>query len=112
VVNDIAVLLIERGGRTHLNVLEASCPNLERYGEFEVRRNLMGSRLDGLGGIEMNSLCSREFIYPYEFNASQSNEGCGLGLFFEVTAEQAARLLALGNANRQAETPAEPLAAP
>jgi hypothetical protein len=113
VVNDMAVLLIERGGRTHLNVLEASCPNLERYGEFEVRRNLMGSRLDGLGAIEMNTLCSREFIYPFEFDTRQSTEGCGLGLFFEVTDEQAARLLELGNANRQSATlSAEPAPAP
>ena len=73
----------------------------------------MGSRLDGLGGIEMNTLCAREFIYPFEFGTRQSTEGCGLGLFFEVTAEQAAQLVELGQANRQAEpTTAEPAAAP
>jgi hypothetical protein len=73
----------------------------------------MGSRLDGLGAIEMNTLCSREFIYPFEFDTRQSTEGCGLGLFFEVTDEQAARLLELGNANRQSATlSAEPAPAP
>jgi hypothetical protein len=113
VVNDMAVLFIERGGgRTHLNVLEASCPNLERYGEFEVRRNMMGSRLSGLGAIEANTLCSREFIYPFTFDRQQSTEGCGLGRFFEVTEEQAARLVEVGAANREAaaveQQPAQP----
>jgi hypothetical protein len=113
VVNDIAVLLIERGGRTHLNVLEATCRDLERYGQFEVRRNMMGSRLDGLGAIEANSLCSREFIYPFEFDTRQSVEGCGLGRFFEVTEEQAVQLVELGIANRAPEAPeAVPVAAP
>ena len=103
VVNDMAVLFIERGGgRTHLNVLEASCRDLERYGEFEVRRNMMGSRLSGLGGIESNTLCSREFIFPIEFDTRQAKEGCGLGRFFEVTQEQAAQLIEVGLANREA----------
>lgn len=103
VVNDMAVLFIERGGRTHLNVLEASCRDLVRYGEFEVRRNMMGSRLSGLGGIEANSLCSREFIYPvFAFETRKSPEGCGLGRFFEVTDEQSARLIERGVANREA----------
>jgi hypothetical protein len=99
----MAVLFIERGGRTHLNVLEATCRDLERYGEFEVRRNMMGSRLDGLGRIEANSLCSREFIYPiYTVETRRSVEGCGLGRFFEVTDEQASRLIEVGAANRAA----------
>ena len=103
IVNDMAVLFIERGGRTHLNVLEATCRDLERYGEFEVRRNLIGSRLNGLGNIESNSLCSREFIYPvYTLETRRSVEGCGLGRFFEVTEEQAARLIDIGSANREA----------
>jgi hypothetical protein len=102
VVNDIAVLFIERGGRTHLNVLERSCQDLERYGEFEVRRNMMGEPLIGLGGIEANSLCSREFIFPIAFDTRQSRQGCGLGRFFEVTEEQAAQLIQAGIANREA----------
>lgn len=108
VVNDMAVLFMERGGRTHLNVLEASCRDLERYGEFEVRRNMMGSRLSGLGGIEANTLCSREFIFPIEFDTRQAREGCGLGRFFEVTGEQAASLIELGRANREAAAAASP----
>jgi len=103
IVNDMAVLFIERGGRTRLNVLEATCRDLERYGEFEVRRNMMGSRLEGLGRIEANSLCSREFIYPiYTVETRRSVEGCGLGRFFEVTEEQGTRLIEVGNANRAA----------
>jgi hypothetical protein len=117
VVNDMAVLFMERGGRTHLNVLEASCRDLERYGEFEVRRNMMGSRVSGLGGIEANTLCSREFIFPIEFDTRQSTEGCGLGRFFEVSEEQAAGLIELGRANREAaaaepQAPAAPAAVP
>ena len=103
IVNDMAVLFIERGGRTHMNVLEATCRDLERYGEFEVRRNLIGSRLNGLGNIESNSLCSREFIYPvYTLETRRSVEGCGLGRFYEVTEEQGTRLIAVGAANREA----------
>jgi hypothetical protein len=110
VVNDMAVLFIERGGRTRLNVLEAACRDLERYGEFEVRRNMMGSRLIGLGGIEATSLCSREFIYPATFDVPRTAEGCGLGRFFEVTDEQASRLIEIGAVNRAAavEQPPEP----
>ena len=112
VVNDMAVLFIERGGRTHLNVLEATCRDLERYGEFEVRRNMMGSRLEGLGRIEANSLCSREFIYPiYTLETRRSVEGCGLGRFYEITEEQGTRLIEVGRANRAAaaaEQPAQP----
>ena len=109
VVNDMAVLFIQRGGRTHLNVLEASCRDLVRYGEFEVRRDLIGSRLNGLGNIETNSLCSREFIYPF-LVTRRSAEGCGLGRFFDVTKEQAAKLIEVGTANRAAaaEQPAQP----
>src|SRR5262245_45719896 len=101
VVNDMAVLFIERGERTHLNVLEASCRDLARYGEFEVRRNMMGSRLNGLGNIETNSLCSREFVYPF-LGTRRSVEGCGLGRFFEITEEQSTRLIEIGAANRAA----------
>jgi len=108
VVSDIAVLFIERAGRTHLNVLEASCRDLERYGEFEVRRNMMGSRLNGLGGIEANTLCSREFVFPVAFNTRQPTEGCGLGRFFEITEEQAARLIEIGAANRNAAATQQP----
>ena len=109
VVNDMAVLFIERGGRTHLNVLEATCRDLERYGEFEVRRNMMGSRLDGLGAIEANSLCSREFIFPvYTLETRRSVEGCGLGRFYEVTEEQGRRLIDVGAANRAAAAPEQP----
>jgi hypothetical protein len=103
IVNDMAVLFIERGGRAHMNVLEATCRDLERYGEFEVRRKPMGSRLNGLGGIETTSLCSREFIFPvYTIDTRRSVEGCGLGRFYEVTEEQGTRLIAVGAANREA----------
>lgn len=111
IVNDMAVLFIERGGRTHLNVLEATCRDLERYGEFEVRRNLIGSRLNGLGNIETNSLCGREFIYPvYTVETRKSVDGCGLGRFYEVTEEQGTRLIEVGAANRAAaaQQPAQP----
>ena len=63
---------------------------------------MMGSRVSGLGAIESNTLCSREFIYPIEFDTRQSTEGCGLGRFFEVTQEQAAQLIEVGLANREA----------
>lgn len=106
VVNDLAVLFIERDGRTHLNVLEQACPDLERFGQFQVRRNLLGASDAALGPVQTNRLCSNEFIMPYAFDTDplRSRE-CALGRFFEVTEEQAARLTAL-RAGARAAAPA------
>jgi hypothetical protein len=90
VVDDHAVLLIERAGRTYLNVLETSCPDLERFGKFEVRSGT-------------TRLCSNEYVYPYAFETSATAyRECAIGRFFELTAEQVARIMELRSAARQA----------
>jgi len=96
VIDDLAVLFIERDGRAHLNVLEAICLNLGRYGLFAVHREAVGEsdRVTGLGPVQTNRLCTSEFIYPYAAGGSQSrSDECALGRFFELTAEQKAQLL-------------------
>ncbi len=113
VVDDLAVLFIERSGRAYLNVLEAVCPNLARYSRFEARRDMIGaSRRDLLGGfaeggaIQTNRLCSDEFIYPYSFDTVVAlGQQCALGQFFELTEEQTQRL---GEARAVARRPDEP----
>jgi hypothetical protein len=112
VINDNAVLFVERSGRTYLNVLEESCSDLERFGYFEVRRNIIGgSDVSRLGPVQTGRLCSNEFIEPYAFDTNvRPNRDCGLGLFFDVTEEQAARLMALRAEARPAEEEAAPSA--
>jgi hypothetical protein len=104
VVNEIAVLFIERSGRTYLNVLAESCNDLERFGRFEVRRNIVGgSDVSRIGPVQTNRLCSNEFIEPYAFDTSAlPTRQCPLGRFFELTSDQTARLTELGAAARPA----------
>jgi hypothetical protein len=115
VINDIAVLFIERDGSASLNVLEQACPDLDRFGRFDVHRNIVGASSPNLGPVQTNRLCSAEFIEPYAFETStRRSRPCALGRFFELTGEQAAQLMALRAAarppaaeqDRQAETPA------
>ena len=106
VVNDVAVLFMERGGRTHLNVLEESCANLERSGNFDIRRGVAGTANSGIGLTQTTRLCSKEFIEPYKFETSSVRiRECPLGRFFELTEEQTARLLGLRDAARAAAEP-------
>jgi hypothetical protein len=95
VINDVAVLFIERDGSGYLNVLEESCANLERFGRFDTRRNIIGGGdVSRLGPVQTNRLCSNEFIEPYQFEiASSPQRECALGLFFDLTEEQATRLM-------------------
>ena len=106
VIDDLAVLFIEQDGRTYLNVLEATCLNLARDGQFVVRRDIVGASDTRLGPVQTGRLCSSEFIYPYAYDTGQSsrNDECRLGRFFELTAEQAERLLGSG----PAAAPVEP----
>jgi hypothetical protein len=97
VINDIAVLYIERDGGAHLNVLEKSCPNLDRFGRFDTERNVVGGGdVSRLGPVWTNRLCSNEFIEPYKFDTSEvPQRECALGRFFALTEDQATRLMAL-----------------
>jgi hypothetical protein len=101
VVNDIAVLFIERSGQAYLNVLETSCENLERSAQFEIVRNVVGT--GNAGFTRAIRLCAKEFIEPYKFEISSVlHRQCPIGRFFELTEEQTGRLLARRDANRSA----------
>jgi hypothetical protein len=98
VINDVAVFFRERDGSAYLNVLEQTCADLERYGSFQVRQ-VVGPTNLGLRRIQSDRVCSSEFIQPYSLeNTAQLNRECGLGLFFVLTPEQGARLMALQEA--------------
>jgi hypothetical protein len=101
VVNDIAVLFIERSGQAYLNVLETSCENLERSAQFEIVRNVAGTGNAGLSRAVR--LCAKEFIEPYKFEISSVlHRQCPIGRFFELTEEQTERLMARRDAARPA----------
>jgi hypothetical protein len=97
VVNEVAVLFMERGGRTHLNVLETSCENLERFGQFDILRT------SGIGLAQGTRLCANEFIVPFFETSSARHRECALGRFFELSKEQTARLRELRAAARPAD---------
>ena len=100
VINDVAVFFGARDGSAYLNVLEASCMNLERYGRFEVRQ-VVGPTNLGLRLIQSDRVCNSEFIEPYLSEGSvKVYRECGLGRFFELTSEQLTRLMALREAAR------------
>jgi hypothetical protein len=104
VLNDVAVFFGTRDGSAYLNVLEASCADLERYGTFQVRQ-VVGPTNLGLRMIQSERVCSSEFIQPYlAESTAQLNRECGLGLFFELTPEQRDRLMAAREATRPAVT--------
>jgi hypothetical protein len=111
VVNDIAVLFVERSGQAYLNVLETSCENLERSAQFEIVRNVAGTGNAGLSRAVR--LCAKEFIEPYKFEISSVlHRQCPIGRFFELTEEQTGRLLARRDANRSATAEAAAAADP
>jgi hypothetical protein len=109
VVDDFAVILIQRGGRTYLNVLEQACTDLARFGHFDIRGPVVDYSRPDLAPPRTLRLCADDFILPYAFEGEplRSRE-CALGQFFEVSQEQAARLLAIRAARQQpGEEPVE-----
>ncbi len=118
VVDDLAVLFIERAGRTYLNVLEKTCADLARYGRFQVSRDVVAATTPQMGAVQTNRLCTRDFIVPYMFETRVSDSRpCPLGWFFEVSPEQVDRIMQLRpvrpeDGAEQAETPAPPSSAP
>jgi len=114
VVDDLAVLFIERSGRSYLNVLEETCTDLARYGLFQVSRDVVAASTPQMGAVQTNRLCTRDFIVPYRFETRVSNSRpCPLGWFFDVSAEQVDRLMQLRPAPPAEGAPAaEPQAPP
>jgi hypothetical protein len=98
VINDVAIVLVERDGSGHLNLLEDSCQNLERYGQFDVLAGT-GGEFANLGGAGPSSsgirrLCSNDFIEPYASVTTEvRGRQCALGRFFDLTSEQTAQLM-------------------
>ena len=109
IVDDHAVLFHERNERAYLNVLEAVCPDLERFGHFEIRRNLVGATALEVGPVQTNGLCSHEYIVPYfSLDSVTSRRECALGRFYELDPRQVGRLMEGRSAVRQAAKPPAP----
>jgi hypothetical protein len=109
VVDDLAVILIQRGGRAYLNVLERACPDLARFGHFDIRGPVVDYSRPDLAPPRTMRLCADDFILPYAFEGEplRSRE-CALGPFFELSQEQAVRLLAIRAARQSsAQEPAD-----
>jgi hypothetical protein len=99
VINDLAVLFIERDGSAYLNVLEESCADLASSGKFDVSTSSQSGEL---------RICSGEVLEPFRFDAASARKReCGLGKFFELTKEQMATLTSSRNSARPAAATAE-----
>lgn len=94
VIDDRAVLFVDRNGRTYLNVLERNCPDLARFGHFDIRSLVVDVSRADIRPLRTMRLCSDDFILPYAFELEPlRNAECALGHFFEISQEQTARLL-------------------
>ena len=68
VVDDLAVLFIERAGRTYLNVLGRNLrPTSCVMAYFQVSRDVVAATTPQMGAVQTNRLCTRDFIVPYRF---------------------------------------------
>jgi hypothetical protein len=109
VVDDRAVLFIDRSGRSYLNVLERNCPDLARFGHFDIRSLVVDVSRADITPLRTQRLCSDDFILPYAFELEPlRNRECALGQFFEITEEQTGRLMALRSAMQQPASPDAP----
>jgi len=107
VVNDGAVIFFLRGGQAFLNVLEATCPGLERDGSFFVgaqaatiggispgARGAIGPAGPGSRGAPLATrVCDQDQIFPYQEGSARRVSSCGLGRFFPISEEQALQIL-------------------
>lgn len=109
VVNKGAVLFFLRGGTAYLNVLEATCPELEREDGFFVgdqsatgvgvnpaARGVIGP-MGGPRGIDTplsNRICDQDRIFPYREGSTRRVLACDLGRFFAVSEDEALHILA------------------
>ena len=81
VINDNNILFYMRGGKIYRNYLPRKCPRLEREDSFTYE-------------VRTNSLCNVDVIYVLErFGGGlRRGAGCGLGMFYEISEEEAERL--------------------
>ena len=81
IINDNNILFYMNGGKIYRNYLPRKCPRLEREDAFTY-------------DVRTNSLCNVDVIYVLErFGGSlRRGPGCGLGMFYEISEEEAERL--------------------
>jgi hypothetical protein len=108
VVNDGAVIFFARNKQAYLNVLPATCPGLEREGQFFVgNQPATGGGLSpvargaispngGARGLDTpltNRVCDQDRIFPYKEDSGRRAISCGLGRFFPISEQQALQIL-------------------
>ena len=127
VVNKGAVLFFLRGGTAYLNVLEATCPDLEREDGFFVgeqsatgvgvnpaSRGAIGPTGErrGMETPLSSRICDQDRIFPYREGSTRVVLACDLGRFFAVSQDEALLLLAAFDSPSSAPGGAETSGAP
>jgi hypothetical protein len=99
VLDDRAVLFLERDGDAYLNILENACPHLDTTRAFTYQ--LQAHRVNGLREVDISPktpiiqrLCQTDFIYTYGPSAEKNiGSPCALGWFYALAKHQAATLM-------------------
>ena len=81
IIDDNNILFYMRGGKIYRNYMQRKCPRLKSQDSFTY-------------DVRTNSLCNVDLIYVLERFGSSLRRGpaCGLGMFYEISAEEAERL--------------------
>ena len=109
VLSDAAVVFFLRGAQAFLNLLPATCPELERNGSFLVGNTATGTVVSpgargvinpGFGGARgidtplSNRVCDQNDIFPYRDGAAARRVfSCPLGRFYAIPEDEARQLL-------------------
>ena len=110
VVSDAAVVFLLRGDQAYLNLLPATCQDLQREGGFFVgnqdatgtsvnpaARGVINPGFGRRGGIDVpltNRVCDLDDIFPYREGSTRRVFGCPLGRFYPIAEDEALQLLA------------------
>jgi hypothetical protein len=109
VVNGSAVIFFSFNKKAYLNLLKATCPELEHEGAFLVgisRSNGNGTNPAMRGAISPNGVgpmvqtqlvrrvCEQDRIFPGREDFAHRVIGCALGRFFALSEEQALQIIA------------------
>ena len=121
VVSDAAVVFLVRGSQAYLNLLPATCPELEREGSFFVGNTATGASVapaargvinPGFGapsGIDTplsNRVCDQNDIFPYREGSARRVFSCPLGRFYAISEDEARQILATSHPAPADETAA------
>lgn len=101
VVSDAAVLFFVRGNQAYLNLLTATCPELEREGDFLLATPLAGGG-PAAGAVDNpafgtplgSRVCDHDGIFPYVARSTRRVPSCTLGRFYAIPEDEARQLLA------------------